>query len=883
MQQGTFEHWYLSKAFLCFEAMINWKPRKHSRIVRKLDSDIRVVDESIEGILKLAAIFIELRQTTKARKLIDQALKLNKLPADTEIVCKTYFTAYAMYLNGLIDFEETCPLASKLNAGSRLLDREKLMKAYRSAKKHLRECLKNLTEEISELGLTASAYTLMGIVCVNEAADFTMEHEGGLYYLEKAVSLESKFETNTIMAANMIQILQQGTTLATTQAARDKCRELYFTIVTTREPETIRSQVDVPTDVEASSQSDSVFNVVAKAREFTDGYREGSLAYWKKELNNILDRSQILHRLVFLLFLSRHNLRSYFLRKAECRQAKVSRLISLAFGLKLETNGSFSFKAMSESFPRHCRELIFVVAFWTVNEGMLALGNALEYYQQKSAAEVRQRWDDGDESFASQLVSWALYSFRLSNKKSNDWKRAQECFRRGQDLFNAIRNSWKSDEIPALIFLENYLAEGFYRLNDVVAFDDRYKTDKKLITTTVDLLQDLNRLKRLEKSHNGPGIETLLSYLNSVCVNFPALLNRLLNQSAGRRNRRLHGGLVSSLLESTGILETFDFIIDTSQASDKLKQLDEAYVLCQKRGLMDTVAHALVHMQAGLQLLRYGEVNPFKPHYDSFSAAILKFRKAARILELICGDDVKVTYCYTVLSVLYSSQMQIDEQESRCLQCLRKCARIESNLIVKEASPSPWLWKCLDVARIRREQFRMLRQNTNDEDALIEREWQSIFDKLFALLGRKTLMCQMPVDIDDASNSETMLAETLSDALVDWEEKRTVSMKGLTNLFRDRQFPEDCLPSDGEIRVYATYLNKLFSQHWELCHNGDNRDCPLEKLDVERNHFLLGISEYSRKSVKEKNKIFTRLQRNHNLLLNECKFAKRFHYKFANF
>uniref|UniRef100_A0A1I8GFG3 DNA topoisomerase 1 n=1 Tax=Macrostomum lignano TaxID=282301 RepID=A0A1I8GFG3_9PLAT len=516
------------------------------------------------------------------------------------------------------------------------------------------------------------------------------------------------------------------------------------------------------------------------------------------------------------------------------------------------------------------KDLSFLEAYANYVDGhFLVHDEALLPYSRKIVKQNRTR-----------IQVAVLVSQKIADKRSKakvKWTYSRNTIGRAKRIFQSLKLSLEDNEKPAFSFLSRYMADAFFNLNDFLAFDDRYKNDPQLVFAVVDFLKDADDLGQKTPKAEETTAEDLLHYLHSTAINMPSLsryMKRLPMNKAG--------------LRTLGKFQDLEVILTVSNTREKLKSLQRAYDMCHQTDLFDTELHAQVHFEAGIELMRQAYMDPFKPHYSNFNAAILKLRKAARIFEQLYGDDARTVRCYAILSLLYCHQVQLEDQESRCLSCLEKCSNIETRLVAKDSGPSPWVWKCLEVIRDGKAYFKQLSMSADKKYRFLSEtdQWTHLFKKIQTAVKRDVPYCAMQPASNEHHPDSSLLADSLFDPLEEWEEKRNRSLKAIAVMMWDREFPKDSPPSDTEVRCYAQYLTKLFNRHWHFCPVPQKLEpekrCPLDNLEgspdeVLRNHFLEGLSAYSTSNAEDKSRILKRLQRNHNLLLTKCQQAIRCH------
>ncbi|PAA83348.1 hypothetical protein BOX15_Mlig017162g2 [Macrostomum lignano] len=724
MKKTIYEHKYLVKAFQYFEAAIERRPQKAS-LIRRIDSDIIPNGWSITSILNMAACLLELRLPQKCRVLIEQGKQILKrfdLSKSTKLY--KYFKAYADYVEGVSHFEDTCPLKSGLDCSSKALNRDFLKKKYELSKSCLKKSVSVLISGYTSDPLTASAVTMLSVVLVNSAGAFSEE---ALQNFEKAVHLECALESGTVTATYLLQILHVGANSSSDSTSSAKCKELYdransaikrrFLEKSVRtQPKVERSNVRSASSLQAAMVPKSnlessvdlsdgsawmtIIRRIKDSKDFLDGYRLESLAHLKKLVRKYEDIEDIPVRVFCILCITRHYLNTQALSSAKHQQEKAAHLLDIGFGIKLDVCrlARITYEDFELSFPKDHKMLVFLVALWLVNEGIIFILQASEEHQKMRASELypaRYIPSRTEQVFLtlSSFLSWTgNILLKIFTFQKTTWMKSLDCLSHAKGLVETIKSDIVDCERTALVVIENFLANAFFRLDQIVSVEERFFTNPKLMFCVTELLKDVEDFTESifvssESSALSGTTLDLMICLHKAQVNFPDLLQLMKDQPYEFKASK----------EEPEIKFNLKVIYGVSDHPNKLRILQQAYDLCQRAELVDTQLYALIHMHVGIELYQQAFRNPKRPPYNTLNGAILKFRQAARIFELLDLYDVKTAYCYTMLSIMYRYNSQLDDQHTQCIRCLEKCLSIEKRLVVKGTSPSPWLWKGLQI------------------------------------------------------------------------------------------------------------------------------------------------------------------------------------------
>uniref|UniRef100_A0A1I8GG15 Separase n=1 Tax=Macrostomum lignano TaxID=282301 RepID=A0A1I8GG15_9PLAT len=220
----------------------------------------------------------------------------------------------------------------------------------------------------------------------------------------------------------------------------------------------------------------------------------------------------------------------------------------------------------------------------------------------------------------------------------------------------------------------------------------------------------------------------------------------------------------------------------------RLAPFQEAYDSCTSTGLLDTPLHACVHLSTAVILYKSAVKDLTKTAYSQYNAAVLKLRRASRVLELLEPLHPLTGDCYALLAVMYYNMMQLEDQEEKALNCLRACLKIQRNLIANGCATSCWAWRSIDVARKLAVYFA-----TSDRQS----EWSGIVTAADAIL-EMSRDCSVETRSlllgDDAIWTEIRLgdrfvAERLVDPIIDWEGKQ--HLRETCEAMFGRVYPED--------------------------------------------------------------------------------------------
>ncbi|PAA83347.1 hypothetical protein BOX15_Mlig017162g3 [Macrostomum lignano] len=923
-RKTIYEHKFLVKAFQYSEGAIERRPQKAS-LIRRIDSDIIPNGWSITSILNMAACLLELRLPQKCMALVEQGKRLLNRLKDNSVDFVSYFTAYADYVEGVSHFEDTCPLKSGLDCSSKALNRDFLKEKYELSKSCLEKSASVLRSNYASDPLTASAVTMLSVVLVNSVGMFSEE---ALENFEKAVDLECALESGTVTATYLLQFLHVGANLRSDSTSSAKCKELYdransaikrrFLEKSVRaqaadESSNVRSASNIQaamvpkSNLESSVDSSdgsawmTIIRTIKDSKDFLDGYRLESLAYLKKLVRKYEDIEDIPVRVFCILCITRHYLNTQALSSAKHQQEKAAHLLDIGFGIKLDfcRLARITYEDFELQFSKDHKMLVFLVALWLVNEGIIFILQASEEHQKKNASsfvktDFRDSWS---EQIGKMIVSYLLgacsvvTSFLASQK--NSWLEAFESLNRVSEIVQKNKTSIQGLDWIAFVFLEEHLSNAYYQLDRMFSVDSIYEINYKLIHSVTLLLKDVDK----HSEDVGRSIVTvdstatdLMLCLHKAQVNFPGLLD-LLEVLPYEFNKTE---------EKPADECNLDVVLTVAHYVGKLKILQQAYDLCQRAELVDTELYALIHMHVGIELFIQAFRDPTKSPYGTLSGAILKFRQAARILELLCPNDVKTAFCYLILAYMYRYHAQLDDQQTQCLLCLKKCLSVEKRLVVKGVSPSPWLWKGLEIVQFFQKFLNRVSNNYRDGASFSEdlESWNELSQKFKTALYKDRPLFYLQDFGSSPLGASNLLTEVLTDPLTEWEEKRNRSLKAIAVMMWDREFPEDSPPSDTEVRCYARYLMKLFDRHLVSCRMARHKQgstgtaeqskqetredpCTLDNLSrnnlVKRNDFLRGMNIYSESTATVKISIIKQLQQVQNSLVTLCPKARKFH------
>ncbi|PAA83349.1 hypothetical protein BOX15_Mlig017162g1 [Macrostomum lignano] len=505
VRKDIFEYHFLVKSFQYFEGMIERNIQKKS-LTRRMDTEIIPSEQSVVAILNMAACFLELRNLTKCRALIEQARKLIK----SSVKDLSFSEAYANYIDGVSHFEETSPIKSSLNGSNanNHFSASHLKKKYQTSIKLLKQNASVLRESHPDAPLTASALTMLAVVSANEAADFTTEV---LVSFKEALDFESKHETRTLTATFLYQMLRTSVSM---KPATSICTELFNraeALFSARRSATAvqqenrkaesnpntgeSSKITEPSsglDIELNDTSD-IFIIIDKSRRYLDAHRQASLAHFKKLLKLCSKDTEIATQILCNLFICRHHRQSQYLNKAESRHKKSTRLIRNIFGIDLDSTVDLDASRLNGQRLFNHKELSFLVSFWLINKGMLILGEASVLSQKESASKVKKMIDfPRDRNLTSISQVAVLVRQKIADKRSKakvKWTDSRNTIGRAKRIFQSLKLSLEDNEKPAFSFLSRYMADAFFHLNDFLAFDDRYKNDPQLVFAVVDFLK----------------------------------------------------------------------------------------------------------------------------------------------------------------------------------------------------------------------------------------------------------------------------------------------------------------------------------------------------------------------------------------------------------
>uniref|UniRef100_A0A1I8G597 Cohesin loading complex subunit SCC4 homolog n=1 Tax=Macrostomum lignano TaxID=282301 RepID=A0A1I8G597_9PLAT len=267
-----------------------------------------------------------------------------------------------------------------------------------------------------------------------------------------------------------------------------------------------------------------------------------------------------------------------------------------------------------------------------------------------------------------------------------------------------------------------------------------------------------------------------------------------------------------------------------------------------------------------------------KPAYSQYNAAVLKLRRASRVLELLEPLHPLTGDCYALLAVMYYNMMQLEDQEEKALNCLRACLKIQRNLIANGCATSCWAWRSIDVARKLAVYFATSDRQSEwsgivtAADAILEMSRDCSVETRSLLLGDDAIWTELRL-------GDRFVAERLVDPIIDWEGKQ--HLRETCEAMFGRVYPEDNLPTYTEIMCYSHYLMKLWNAHENVC---DSEwiylcvpKCRMTRTSnniPRRNDFLNGLNEYTLAAPRDKQKILRRLQINHEQLLQMCEPAQ---------
>ncbi|PAA51276.1 hypothetical protein BOX15_Mlig028828g2 [Macrostomum lignano] len=673
-------------AFKWFEAMIERKEEvkrpvtTRKLLMRKTDKDIVASEFTITGIISMAACLLELRQTVRANILLDLFRK-KLFPRAARTSDERYLKAYADYIRGVCLFEDTNPQRIAIRRPEAY--KQFLQDRYTEAKLSLDESAHELEECAPKSSLLASVYTVRGIVRANMLADFSSD---ALCDLSKATDLECEIRQPTASMRSLLQILRIGADSVSSKQDQNEWNEVYQQALKchlevsikvdcqkyagARERETKEGNTSCEDKPVPKTISDVVISQIETpldlVREYLDCYRKEGLEYFKDRLRRCKETNSYVAGLLCHLFIAKYYIYACAKGKVECRQAKVSRLVSMYFGieLSLESYQSITLKRLVSDHHEMGPAIALICGFWIANEAELCLLKVVARNLKLFSPTLHTK--DNKSSKLVTTVAFLKIFFSSNHFRLLDqtWRQCRALNEHATLICSELSEDPSMGQSEFVSFLRIYVGELAYRMCDKIK-------DNQDFSASVRRRSCDELFRVLQQNLSSPEGHVLPSSLAVMC------LTALGNFSDAPRNCKTLFGMP-------------DF---------RLHRFQLAYDLCAAAGLVDTEVHASLHISVGMFLYSNACATVSKPAFNEFNAAIFKFRQAAQIFDTICGDHVGAAMAQGMIAVLYFNQRQLEDQEHRALEAFSECLRLEVSLLQNDCMSSPWLWKTIEVVR----------------------------------------------------------------------------------------------------------------------------------------------------------------------------------------
>ncbi|PAA70347.1 hypothetical protein BOX15_Mlig013498g1 [Macrostomum lignano] len=713
--KDVYAHKYLLKSFSHFQAAIERRMRKG--LTRRIDAEIVLNEQSMVAIVNMATCFLELRQMDKCTALICQARLLLGKSTILDELSKHYLSAFIDYVDGVNDFERTSPLHSKLNAGSVILNARELRELYDSALEKLTRSAYRLRQSFSKSTIFASTLTMLGIVTANRTAEF---NDTSLAYLQEAVQVEMALSQRSNTMRYLLQTISVAAGLFENDesAIALRWKELHSSVKSlhhndlsaTKEEHPIAGVSDVDFELNRLSSSSTVSLLPLEAAEtaehqnpslplvdlrFTDCYRQDCLDYFRRRLRECIATDSALAAILCRLFIARFHLIRCAIDLAGVEQNAVQELLSQKFSLHISRQSSFKLSQLRRKLQRGevaemAEAVAICCAFWQANEAKfvllgLQLGKnwrlnrsspvGYSVNSPKTGRYIRENWYSFTDSVL--LRFW-----------SDNWRLARCLMNNSRKLSNELRGAFEASaawfHLGAV--LDSSLAEVCVDLNELLP--SKMLRSGQIKRCAKSLIQSLQSwLPKLDNGLSDP-VFALAGHRIAILDDALGATNDIMNSSDN----------ITTVLDLNQDYVNVE-LLPMPKPKRRLAPFQEAYDSCTSTGLLDTPLHACVHLSTAVILYKSAVKDLTKPAYSQYNAAVLKLRRASRVLELLEPLHPLTGDCYALLAVMYYNMMQLEDQEEKALNCLRACLKIQRNLIANGCATSCWAWRSIDVAR----------------------------------------------------------------------------------------------------------------------------------------------------------------------------------------